>query len=271
MRPGDFGKWVETARAQNAVRLVVRRARRSSGAEGVFCEELLDGLDVSALLVRMREDVVQRARVPSAVFELEAFIEGEKEKAVMRERITVSRDDDPIECIEVPAETDAASILRMSLAQNERAYRLLAEKVNETNGVLLGVLDKLSDRLVQSEEKHGETLGAIYDMATLQKEREDARHASEERRELIRSGVDTAGPIVAMIAAKVGKDMGPLVAAFFKSLTPEQLDGITALMRPEQIMTLGDLSEIVAKNTTKPKPKDEPKKDEPTNEGEKKS
>lgn len=225
MKHNEFPRWVEQARELNATHLEVRRARQSGGTTPtIFLREKLEGLDVERVVERMREDIVRpHRRVSKATFDVLALrVDGKDSVEVARDGVVISRDDVDDQAVAGAEVTtvEGASVEMQRAAFNaaREAHRDLRDMAVSQGATLLAVVENLSTKLVESQQKVAEVLTVAFEFSTLQREREQDERASSERRQLGTTAIQEFAPLLGAGLAHVMRNATPAWAGFAQRL-----------------------------------------------------
>lgn len=244
MKAERFSAWVELAKEKGASRVVVHRARKNGGNTGLFDDVEVKALDVVELLARMREDVAEARRLNTAVFALEAL--AKDGTTVMAERLTITRDDDEESIAREEPQVAAARIYlsetRAAFTEMRATTRDARDMMTAANDCLRQALSDVAKQNADFQSKIGETLGTLFEIAQMQKEREEVAARAKERSEMMAHALREGLPILGSVIAKASKKTGPAFMTFFKSLSEQQFAGIMGQLTAEQA---GNLSTLV--------------------------
>ena len=175
--------------------------------------------------------------------------------ATLRNRIIdVSKDDDSgDEAGDLDPHNPWQSIANAMARTIESQNRTIIELSKGSSQELRLALGELANRYAEGEGRIAEALTTMYEMATAKDERIKEERASNERREVFKSGFETLGPILGAIATHWKGSSDPAVLALLGSLTDAQLQAILPHLTAEQQAAIGAAVEAYAKGNAAPK------------------
>ncbi|HEY8075118.1 MAG TPA: hypothetical protein VIF62_13435, partial [Labilithrix sp.] len=119
-------------------------------------------------------------------------------------------------------------------------------------------LDARDRRIDELEARHSKMLELYEDLQSMRHERELAvirEHRADQRTQFLKEKLDMLAPV--LMNKLLGKGAGgasgapvlgeELMRQFLKSLTPEQIEALMGMLRPEQAAVIGEVYEAYAK------------------------
>jgi hypothetical protein len=153
---------------------------------------------------------------------------------------------------------DARGITSQLMRHNEVAARMALGTTADIIEYYRRALDARDRRIDELEARHFKTLELYEDLQSMRHEREIdvlREHRADQRTQFLKEKLDMLAPV--LMNKLLGKGAGggsgapalgeELMRQFLKSLTPQQIEALMGMLRPEQAAVIGEVYEAYAK------------------------
>jgi hypothetical protein len=254
----DLAKWL-AAQLSDECMLVVLRHRGADADQQVREWPLASDTDVNDIADQIEACAHEDGRHFRGPTVYGVFAYREAGKAAVARTLLRIEGQGAAEAFMGETETaDARGITSQLMRHNEVAARMALGTTADIIEYYRRALDARDRRIDELESRHFKTLELYEDLQSMRHEREIdviREHRADQRTQFLKEKLDMLAPVLMNKLLGKGASGGAgapalgeeLMRQFLKSLTPQQIEALMGMLRPEQAAVIGEVYEAYAK------------------------